>query len=40
MARLDPASGARDQRVLAVWVPTARILLFDADTGAALGTSA
>ena len=38
VARLDPAGAARGQRVLPVWVPTARILLFDPDTGAALPT--
>lgn len=36
VARLGPDSGARDQRVLTGWVETRRILLFDAETGAAL----
>ncbi|MFL6131147.1 MAG: ABC transporter ATP-binding protein [Mycobacteriales bacterium] len=36
VARLDPASAARDRRVLTVWVDTRRILLFDPETGAAL----
>ena len=36
VARLDPAADARSQRVLPVWVDTRRILLFDAETGAAL----
>ena len=36
VARLDPAGDARGQRVLTVWVDARRILLFDAETGAAL----
>ena len=36
VARLDPAGGGREQRVLTVWVDARRILLFDAETGAAL----
>jgi multiple sugar transport system ATP-binding protein len=36
VARLDPAGGAREQRVLTACVDARRVLLFDAETGAAL----
>jgi multiple sugar transport system ATP-binding protein len=36
VAWLDAAADVRGQRVLTVWVQTRRILLFDAETGAAL----
>jgi multiple sugar transport system ATP-binding protein len=36
VARLDPAGGAQGQRVLTGWVDARRILLFDAETGAAV----
>jgi hypothetical protein len=36
VARLGPASTARDRPVARVWMDCERVLLFDADTGAAL----
>lgn len=37
VVRLDPAGAAGDRPVARVWMDCRRILLFDADTGAALG---